>query len=183
MGSFRFGASEGVAGEPLPNNGGARFVLTGKAWISGQGRSITAQEISFDVPKGASDISIARASGSVRMSAVQKGGRKLAARGSSLVYNRAAGKIDLGGGVNVRSDLADGGSMTATGSSAEVLLDSNTATLSGGVRLTLVKPDTLSGPAVLTGANMTVDLNTGKWKIFGGPTNGNFNLQPKTGKQ
>jgi lipopolysaccharide export system protein LptA len=182
VGAYQFGADTAISWDAL-KTGGVRITLTGNAWLSGQGRNIAAQQMSIDVPRNASDISIGRASGNVRMSMALEGGRTLQARGSSLIYRRAENRISVGGGVTVRSGLEGGGTVTATGNTAEVLIGPGTASLNGNVRLTLVKPDTLDGPASFTGPNMTVDLDTGNWKISGGRTKGNFNLKPRAGGQ
>ncbi|MBW3621905.1 MAG: hypothetical protein KY468_00670 [Armatimonadetes bacterium] len=183
VGAFRFGANE-FAGETL-KTGGVRFILNGNAQLIGQGRTIAAGQMSIDVPKGASDISVGRATGNVRMTMALEEGRRLTTRGNSLIYRRQENTIDLGGGVTVQTQLEGGGSLTATGNTAQVLAGARprTATLSGNVRLTLVKPDTLEGPAVFTGPSMVVDLESGNWKMTGGRTQGNFNLKPRPGGQ
>ena len=180
VGAFEFGSEKEISYEGL-KTGGARFTLNGNAYLTGPGRTITANLISIDVPRNANDISVGRASGNVRMSMAMENDKKMIAEGSSLIYRRAEGQINLGGGVRVRSDLEEGGSVDATGNTAEVRIGPGTATLNGNVRLALVKPDTIVGPGIITGPSMTVDLRTGNWKMFGG--RGNFNLKQDATKK
>ena len=186
-GAFDFTADEiqfaGLKG------GGGRFTLIGDARLTGPGRIVVAQRMSVDVPKNASDISGAQASGSVQMILQQPDGRKLTTNAASLDYHKATEEITLEGGVRVRSDLEGRGSVEATGQRAVVQAvrhaasggaPSQTAVLTGGVDLTLVKPDTLDQPGHFSGAAMTVDLVTGNWKLSGGPggrTKGNVVLK------
>lgn len=179
LGSFEFAAYQ-IEGQTLPT-GVYRLTLSGNAVMTGQGRTITAQEMSVDLPRGASDISVGRASGNVRMMMNLAPNRGFSARGSSLIFRREANKIEVAGGVQVRSNLEGGGYVNATGNTAEVLLGPKNATLNGNVRLTLVKPNNLDGPLVLSGPKMFVDLNTGDWRLFGGRSKGNFNLKPPAG--
>jgi lipopolysaccharide export system protein LptA len=169
-----------------PTDIGSRFTLTatsGLVTLTSPNRTITAKTVSVDVPKKANDISAARGSGSVKMTEVQPDGRKLIAEGESLIYRRSEGQIDVGGGVHIKSDLTGGGSVDATGQSAQIQqiqTDASTATLSGGVNLTLDKPDTLTVPGHFSGETMTLNLKTGAWRLSSGPgsrTVGTFTLK------
>jgi lipopolysaccharide export system protein LptA len=177
-GAYQFGV--GPSGEVTYESikgGGVRFELTGDAELPGPGRAITAQIISFDVPKGNNDISVARASGNVHLAMRQTNGQKLTAETPSLLFRRDSGLLTMDGGVHIHSDLEAGGSVDATGQNAQIQTGPQTAVLNGNVQLTLMKPDTLEGPAHFSGQKMTVDLTSGNWKLSGGK--GNFNLKPQ----
>lgn len=178
FGAYRFsvGPSGDISYETL-KGGGARFTLSGDAEFMGPGRAIKAQTISFDAPKGMNDVTLARASGAVRMTLTQANGRLLTAATSSLLYRRDMGTLSMDGGVHLTSALEAGGSVDATSKAAEVNTVTQSAVMNENVQLTLVKPDTLDGPGKFSGQKMTVDLKTGNWKLSGGGK-GAFNIKP-----
>ena len=176
-GSFTWGADE-IEGTAI-KGGGLHMTLTGSVRLDGQGRSITGKRLDIDVPKKANDITRAEGRGDIRLRMSLPKGNAMTAEGQHLVYHRESGEIEVDGAVHLHSDLAEGGTVDATGDRATVQTTTNQATLNGNVHMTLVKPDTLEGPAQASGQSMAVDLNTGRWKLSGG-TQGEFSVKPKS---
>jgi lipopolysaccharide export system protein LptA len=188
IGDFTWTADKDVTIEPVKGVG-YRFTFNGNVKFVSPNRVITAQTVTVDVPPKSTDILSATASGNVEMVSNLADKRTLRVKGQKLVYDRASDKITVDGGVYIHSDMQDGGTADAEGSHAVVTSGAQgkfqTATLTGGVSITLVKPDTFDGPATFTGESLTVNLITGKFTLSGNPnspTQGNFNLPSKSQK-